>query len=134
MFTPTMIIRSFWKVILWIIVITLLSCLPARDIIEPSFLKIPNLDKIVHFIMYSFFSFLLIQALLRYKPAGNHELFLIITIITSSAYGCLMELAQLKIFTSREGDITDLAFNITGAIAGLLIYEIIFQSERKKNY
>jgi glycopeptide antibiotics resistance protein len=42
-----------------------------------------------------------------------------------------MELAQLKIFISREGDIIDLAFNITGAIAGLLIYEIICQSEKK---
>jgi glycopeptide antibiotics resistance protein len=131
MFIPTMIIRSFWKVILWIIVITVLSCLPAQDIIKPPYLNIPNLDKIVHFLMYSFFSFLLLQGLLRYKPAGNHELFLIIAVITSSVYGCLMELAQLKIFTSREGDIIDLVYNIAGVMAGLLIYELFCQSEKR---
>jgi len=90
------------------------------------FLNIPNLDKAVHFFMYSFFSFFLIQGIVKYRPTDKHELFVIITLIISAAYGYLMEIAQLKLFTFREGDVIDMVFNITGTLAGIIFYEIIY--------
>jgi len=127
-------LRSFWKVGFWLVAITVLSCMPAHDFIKPSFLNIPNLDKFVHFLMYSIFSYLLIQGLLRQIPTGKHEFLIIIAFVISSIYGLLMEIAQLWIFTSREADILDMAFNITGAIAGIIIFENIFLTGKKNRF
>lgn len=121
-----MILRSFWKVILWLITITVLSCMPVHVIMKYPFLNIPNLDKAVHFFMYSFLSFFLIQGIVKYRPTDKHELFVIIALVISAAYGYLMEIAQLKLFTFREGDVIDMVFNITGTLAGIIFYEIIY--------
>lgn len=131
MFASTMMVRSFWRTFLWLIAITLLSCIPEQDIAQSPFFNIPHLDKIIHFIMYLFLSFLLMQALFRFRPSGKHISFIIITSIVSFAYGGLMELVQSWFITSREGDIIDAAFNCAGVIAGIIIYELMRKPEQK---
>ena len=131
MFASTMMVRSFWRVFLWLIAITLLSCIPEQDIVQSPIFNIPHLDKILHFIMYSFLSFLLMQALFRFRPSGKHISFIIIASTVSFAYGGLMELVQSWLTTSRKGDIIDEAFNCAGVIAGIIIYELIRKPEQK---
>jgi VanZ family protein len=126
-----MMVRSFWRVFLWLIAITLLSCIPEQDIVQSPLFNIPQLDKILHFIMYSFLSFLLMQALFRFRPSGKHISFIIIAGTVSFAYGGLMELVQSWLTTSREGDIIDAAFNCAGVIAGIIIYELMRKPEHK---
>jgi VanZ family protein len=126
-----MMVRSFWRVFLCVIIITLLSCIHEPDVKQSSFFNIPYLDKIFHFIMYAFLSFLLMQALFRFRPSGKHIPYIITAGIISFAYGGLMELVQSWLTTSREGDVIDAAFNCAGVIAGIIIFELLRKPVQK---
>lgn len=84
--------------------------------------KIPYLDKIVHFLMYSgFMSVIILEN--RKRIAGTRELF--ITAIIPLIYGILMEILQALLTVSRSGSIYDVFANSTGILCAILLWIIL---------
>ncbi len=87
---------------------------------------VPYEDKIMHFIFYGIFSFLLIRALIIYfKKSRPAWLLALITFIITLIFGMALEIIQ-TIFTSyRQGDIIDMLFNLAGCLFAILLVLII---------
>jgi VanZ family protein len=81
--------------------------------------NIPYYDKLVHFCMYSgFMAVLILES--RNKIKSNLQLFLIALIPFS--YGILMEVFQASLTTSRSASFLDVAANLSGILASLLLW------------
>jgi len=117
-----MIIKMFWKPICWALLISILSIMPANDFDSQKWLALPYQDKILHFIFYGIFSFLLLRSLLSYfnksKPIW---LLALVTFIIILFYGAIIEIIQDRFTASRQGDIMDLIFNLAGCLTGVLL-------------
>jgi len=119
-----MFIRSFWKTILWLLVISLLSLLPLKDTDETPLFNIPHFDKLVHFIMYLVLSALLLQGIREFRTRSKEVNHILYTAGMVVIYGIIMEYIQLTFITSREGDLMDVLFNIAGCVCGIALYRI----------
>jgi len=118
-----MLLRSFWKTAIWVVIITTLSLIPSGGDDIP-FIAIPHFDKAVHFIFYGVFSFLLLQGLDLYKPDFGIARLIFLTILIAVVYGGLMELVQLVAVPTRHGDLFDLLSNAGGCVFGVVFYRI----------
>ncbi len=81
-------------------------------------IKIPHIDKIVHFLMY--FGFMSVIIFENRKLINNVRQLLLISLIPLF-YGILMEVLQSVLTTSRTGDIFDVLFNTIGIFTSLLL-------------
>jgi VanZ family protein len=117
-----MIFRIFWKPVSWALIIIILSVMPTNEINSHMWSIVPHEDKIMHFIFYGIFSFLLIRALLiYYKKSRPVWLSALITFIVIFFFGMALELIQAKFTTYRQGDIMDMIFNLAGCLFSILI-------------
>lgn len=81
-------------------------------------LEIPYVDKIGHFAMYAFFSAILLLDSGRWQDSANfHYLVLLVPVI----FGALMEIMQMTLTTTRKAEVLDLAADIGGVAAGILL-------------
>lgn len=108
--------------IIWIFIIFILCALPGDSIPNPQ-LKIPNLDKIVHFGMFFILSVLLTYPLEKCTSLSKIKIYMII-IGTTIVYGGIIEILQYNFF-NRSGDVWDLLADVTGGIAGCPCYPFI---------
>lgn len=117
--------KKYWKTLLASTLIILLSSVSGNDIDKIRFVNIPYSDKIIHFSMYFFLSFLIIY---DYRIANHLKNFRInlFSLLISFLLGLLMEILQKFVFFQRNFDIYDLVFNFSGALAAILAFEIIF--------
>jgi VanZ family protein len=81
-------------------------------------IKIPHIDKIVHFLMY--FGLTSVIIFENRKLINNVRQLLLISLIPLF-YGILMEVLQTVLTTSRTGDIFDALFNTIGIFTSLLL-------------
>ena len=114
----------FWKALLWLIVISLLSLLPVNDIEHVPLFGVPNFDKAVHFAMYGIFSALLLDGFTRFAPKRVNTRNIIYTALIAVPYGMIMEYFQLVLVTSRHADVVDVMFNVAGCAAGISLYAL----------
>ena len=124
MFVNHMFIRSFWKTLLWLFVISLLSLMPVKDISDTPIFSIPHFDKLVHFVMYMILSTLLLQGTSLFRSRYKPVIQILYTAGLVVIYGVIMEYIQLAFITSREGDLIDVLFNIAGCLCGIAFYRI----------
>jgi VanZ family protein len=109
---------SFWKTILWVLVIFILSFLPGRVFEKVKLFDITFQDLIVHFIMYAVFTVLLIKELSSkeneypLKKAGW-----IIPLLASAALGVVTEIVQHFWIIGRTGSLSDFTLDICGSAA-----------------
>jgi len=96
--------------------------MPANDFDSQNWFTLPHQDKILHFIFYGIFSFLLLRSLLSYfnksKPIW---LLASVTFIIILSYGTIIEIVQDRFTASRQGDIMDIVFNLAGCLIGILL-------------
>ena len=111
--------------ILWTVVITFLS-LATLDSSIGSEIKIPNKDKMVHFVFY--FLFVVLWSFYVNFKTFNFKKVIVILVIAIS-YGILMELIQGIFTTERTADVFDVFANSAGAIAGLITTKIYLQNK-----
>ncbi|NQX81254.1 MAG: VanZ family protein [Flavobacteriaceae bacterium] len=107
--------NSIYIAILGTILITYLS-LAHINIYVPKPLENIFLDKIEHFIAYSFLSFFWLTS---FRKKNNYKLAIIILV---SLYGAIMELSQFLLTNHRIADIYDILANVLGVLLGFLIY------------
>ncbi|WP_298119244.1 VanZ family protein [Flavobacterium sp.] len=110
---------------LWTIVITVLSLITFDSSIG-SEIKIPNKDKMVHFVFYFLFV-ILWNLYIDFKMF--HPKKAIVILFTAIGYGVLMEIFQGIFTTERTADAIDVLANSTGAIIGLITTKIYFQNK-----
>ena len=112
---------KYWKSIIISIIITFLCFIPGNEISQPK-LKIPHLDKFVHFGFYFALSFI-IQYELQNKIKLKNYLYIF---IYSIFLGGLIEIVQKYIISSRGGDLYDLFADLLGALFAFFVYKIFY--------
>jgi len=121
-----MAIKMFWKPICWAILIGVLSFLPTDDMNTQKWFNFQHQDKIMHFLFYGIFSFLLyrsISAYCSYERPG--WLIFLLTFLVILFYGLMIEIIQDRFTASRQGDIIDMIFNLAGYFIAMVIILLI---------
>jgi VanZ family protein len=103
------------------IVILYLSLASAGTLNKIPMIKFEGMDKVVHFIMYSVFTgVILFENRKRIKRNGSLFLIALIPLL----FGGLLEILQAYLTTSRSGNIPDFLFNMAGIVFSVLIFLI----------
>lgn len=112
--------KYFWLAICWTILVTFLSLVDSNYV--PS-VKIPNADKVVHFIFYFFFTIIWYLSFKGNNKGKHKNKILLISCMTSVIYGIVMEIFQTLFTMSRSADVKDVVANIIGSIAAVILYK-----------
>lgn len=121
-----MIFKTFWKPVCWALIIIILSVIPTDDLDSQMWSFVPYEDKIMHFIFYGIFSFLLMRAFLKYYKKTRPALILaFFTFVFIFIFGVILEIIQASLTSYREGDIMDMIFNLAGCISAILLILLI---------
>jgi len=116
--------KYFWKPIIWIVIITILSLLPGDDL--PTKIFIPHFDKIVHIGMY-FFSCLFLISPFEKTGAGKGYL---AAFLSSLFIGALFEVLQSTVARDRSGDYRDFIADLIGAALALAVYRYFVSGKK----
>ena len=103
-------------------IILILSFTNASSFQEIDFIRIPYLDKIVHFGLYFMLMFVII---LEHRKSFPDTRILILISFIPIVFGAFIELGQSGLTTSREGDILDIIFNSAGVVCAILLWLIV---------
>ena len=122
--------------IIWAAAILIITGIPGRSIPETDVLRIPGIDKAIHFIIYAVFGALLFHGLRRGKQSTGKRL-AAASIATGIFYGALTEYIQHCCLTDRHGNCQDFIANAFGTVFGVLITGVVLKikeenSKRKK--
>ncbi len=113
-------IKQYYKSIIIGLLILWLSLSGSKSLIPGRMLNIPYLDKMGHFVMYMFFSAILLLDSCRWQTNRNlRYIFLLIPLF----FGALMEMLQMTT-TTRKAEFMDMTANIGGIVAGILLAHI----------
>lgn len=124
-----MILKKYYKTVLILIPVLLLSLLPAGTAPEINFFHLPNLDKYIHFFMYFFLSSALIKDIKNnIKNPARLLIFLVVFLLI--IFSGIIEIIQESYIFGRSGSWFDLFANITGIIAGSFFILKIIKSAK----
>jgi VanZ family protein len=101
---------------IWLLLITILCLIPQEEL--PDAGGIPHLDKFVHFVLYFVMAVLSLFVFSRYKP--SHKIIIIAGIFIFSFF---IEVMQGILPFGRTFSFTDLLANLSGILAGLLLFQ-----------
>ena len=118
------IIASYWKSIIIIVVIIYLSFAPPSTFKEVPTFEIPNLDKIIHFCVYSVLSFFLNFDFSK-STSSKKQLFIWICFVFPIILGGLIEIAQQQFFAPRTAEWIDFISNSVGVFTGWRISKFL---------
>jgi len=126
-----MMLKNFWPVFLWSIIILILSGVPGNMIPKvENFWNWLRPDKIIHIFLYGVFFFLLLNSTakqLNITVLGIKQVLILLTV--GIIFAALTEILQAKIFINRDGSLYDFIANMIGCLAGLTIY--LVRSKKK---
>ena len=119
-----MMLKNFWPVILWSIIILILSGVPGNMIPNVgSFWNWLRPDKIVHIFLYGVFFYLLLKSTANQLGTAFLKIKQVVILLTVGImFAALTEILQAKIFINRDGSVYDFIANMIGCLAGLIIY------------
>lgn len=113
-------IKQYYKSIIIGLLILWLS-LTGSNTLPGHMLNIPYLDKMGHFAMYGFFSAMLLLDSCRWQTDHRFNYFILLIPVF---FGALMEILQMTLTTSRKAETLDLAADVGGVAAGILLAHI----------
>lgn len=116
-------ILLFWKTILWIIVILVLSFLPGSVFENMNLWEISFSDLIVHFFMYAVLTFLIL--LERKEKTHDREqvkAWWMIPLVASAFLGIITEVVQWLWIAGRAGSIVDFFLDLCGSATVILLF------------
>jgi hypothetical protein len=103
--------QSKWTAVGWTIIIFILMILPPGSLPNRGIFGVPNLDKLVHMVMFGGFVWFWYYS--RNTESKTKSL-LFRLVLLSAVYGISMEFVQEN-FTERNFDIWDIVADISGA-------------------
>ena len=99
--------------------------IPASEIPDQPFLKIPHFDKIVHFLLF------FILCILMFRPVKTLTLnYYFWAPLATLVFAAVLEFLQQKITKSRHSDIYDFVANTSGLLTATIVYRYFIS--RKK--
>lgn len=111
-------IKQFYPTLLLLALITYLSLTDARTFADmPTF---PHIDKVVHFLMYSAFGFVLLCDFYRNSPLyeiPGRDILIVLGICFTT--GIVMEILQAVLTTTRSFELADMVVNLLGTLWGV---------------
>lgn len=111
--------------IIWTLIIFILLALPGKMLPNEQHFSIPQLDKLVHIVLFGSFVFLWSFYFSTKNPKANLQgRYMRITII-ACLYGIAMELVQKYFIPNRDFDIYDIAADIVGAFGGYIVIRMV---------
>lgn len=114
--------------VIWVVFITYACLAAAADIPKASWLNVPYLDKIVHFIFY-FILTLLLSIDFKVKTETIKKAWLYAFAI-AVGYGIIIEICQRFLTKGRSADVIDALANMSGSAFAIFI--LWFLQKRKK--
>ncbi len=120
------ILSSRIPALVWTLLIFILLTIPGKMLPDESQLSIPNLDKLVHIILFGCFVFLwsfYFACRKDLRDRLNKKLFRVFFI--ACFFGIAMEFVQKYFIPNRDFDIYDIAADIVGAAGGFLFIRLI---------
>ena len=122
-----MLIRAFLPSVIWMGIIFFLSIIPGQDLPDFSIWALLSFDKLIHVIFYMVLSFQVMKGCIRQyhspKIRNNSSK---IAIGSSVIYGGFVEIVQEVYLIDRYGDWLDVLANTVGAVAGVIVFRLIF--------
>lgn len=112
----------FWEVIIVGFLVGFLCLVDINpDKVSYNILNITFFDKIVHFVMYFFFSIAVLRAFRKSKKFLLR--YIIFTVLIALFYGIIIEVIQYIYIPTRNADVYDILANLIGALCGVLLTE-----------
>ena len=119
----------FIKPFIWLLFIAVFSLMPPEDLPNVPLSDLPQFDKMIHFAMYFMLAVLLVKPLKRLQlPVW------LIVLLISIFIGGLIEILQFAITNYRSASWFDFLADITGAIAGVLVYGMMVSGKWWERY
>jgi VanZ family protein len=114
----------------WTIFIFILLSLPGKMLPNENHFSLPQLDKLVHIVLFGSFVFLWsFYYSTKRKNSNLNRKYLTITII-ACFYGYAMELVQKYFVPNRDYDINDIAADVIGAIIGFVVVRAVVRRSK----
>lgn len=108
--------------IAWALLIFVLCTMPSSGLPQ---IKIPHIDKVVHFSFF-FVQSVLISLLFNFQTRKSYVQIILLSTLLAFAYGGLIEILQGKFF-GRSGDVYDLVADILGGFFGAMFYPTVLR-------
>ena len=109
-----------------LIIIIILSLTPSNEFPENDKFSIPNLDKIIHFIMYFVLTFsLLYKNITKLSKIRKINIYIL---IFASLFGILMEILQHVMNLGRDANFYDFLANESGIFICFLVFILYYNS------
>jgi|WetSurMetagenome_2_1015567.scaffolds.fasta_scaffold593733_2 VanZ family protein len=122
-----MIRKLFFISLIWALLILVLCSIPGSSIPKVRWFNIPNLDKIVHFLLYFPLAFFLGAEFDLSKKTILRITGPLIVMLIIALYGGLIEILQGKFFINRSADILDFLADVIGGLTGLTVFYLFFR-------
>lgn len=113
----------------WTIGIVIGSAISGNTLDQVSILKIPYIDKIIHFIWYYVLYLLWYSFILNQNPKYINLYYRFILIACIICFGLLIELIQPFIFIKRSAEFKDFIADCIGAILAFITFFNVYQSK-----
>lgn len=123
-------LKSYLPAILWLLITTVLSCLPGKDL--PN-IPMTSFDKLAHATFYAVFAFLIYWGI-RKSSTIKKRIAVILSFFISSFYGLFMEWVQGTFFPYRTMDMKDALANATGALIVCIFILMLKDTKNPNNY
>lgn len=121
----------FWIAFSWTLVVAYFCLVPSSDI--PS-VSIPHLDKLAHSFFHFVFTILWFLFFKKQVKKRNQTKLLVGSVIFSLFFGIVIEVLQVRLTTTRNGDFFDVLANLSGAILAFVFLLIVKQIKKKSPY
>ena len=108
--------------IVWAIIIFILCTMPASGLPK---IKLPYIDKVVHFGVF-FVQSVLLSFLFSFRTRKSYFQIILLSTLMAFVYGGIIEILQNNVF-DRTGDVYDLIADVLGGFAGAVLYPILLR-------
>ncbi|MDD4107787.1 MAG: VanZ family protein [Prolixibacteraceae bacterium] len=123
------IITNFLKPFIWLCLMCYGLYIPPNGLPKAAFLKIPHIDKVVHFMMF------FVLCILLFKPLKKLNLkYLLIAPVISLVLAGFFEITQQMITTSRSSNLNDFLANTAGIVSAIIIYYLFISDKKLEKY
>lgn len=113
----------FIPAIIWGLVIFVVISMPPSAVPPTDKLRIPHIDKIIHFAIFFIFGALLVYGFI--KTYRQKIMFLFISMVIGILYGGFTEYLQYCCFEGRHGTFADFVADSFGTVFGVLFMNIM---------
>jgi VanZ family protein len=115
-------VKRYYKTFIWLLFMSYMLFTPGSTIPKSGIFEIPNFDKVIHFSMFTIFTFLWLN------DSKNNSFIIIFSILVISiCFAALSEIIQYAYIPGRSGNILDFLSDLSGLITALLFYYLIWK-------